>query len=483
MKVSKWPIYFADNLILGNQASSIGVATLWTPKEHFAKKLDTKSYKVVGQLYSGTGINPLIRNVLANPTIRTIILCGLDRIHSGDALLNFVKNGLTPTGKVIGHEDTRVDKEISPEALAKFRKEVAIVDMRGVLKAEEVQKKIDTLNQDASAWSQPQIFKEDKIETEEYPCEKSGFIYRGQTVAEAWPKVLHAILKFGEIKRSNYTNATQKELLNMITVISDEDPQHIDFVDYFTFTKKDFEIYKPQVMTADPMPTVSYTYGMRMRNHDHIDQIKTIIKKLKKQPWDRQAMAVLWKVSVDNESAHPPCVNLVQAEVKYHKLQLTAYIRSNDMFRAWPQNTLALRVLQKEIADGIDYPLGLLTIISSSAHIYAENYEDAQEVVCKHYPSLPCEQDKRGNYIITRGEQKIQVLHQSPQGEKLKTYAGKTAMVIFNQIISDEGVSVLIHACDLGAELQKAEIALKLGIVYTQDRPLPYQEICKKYCQ
>jgi|SRR3989344_2305951 len=49
---------------------------------------------------------------------------------------------------------------------------------------------------------------------------------------------------------------------------------------------------------------------------------------------------------------------------------------------------------------------------------------------------------------------------------------GKTAMDIFNTIIREGFVSSLQHAADLGSELQKAEIALKLGKEYVQDSPL-----------
>ena len=49
---------------------------------------------------------------------------------------------------------------------------------------------------------------------------------------------------------------------------------------------------------------------------------------------------------------------------------------------------------------------------------------------------------------------------------------GKTAMDIFNTIIREDLVSTLQHAADLGAELQKAEIALKSGKEYVQDDPL-----------
>ena len=49
---------------------------------------------------------------------------------------------------------------------------------------------------------------------------------------------------------------------------------------------------------------------------------------------------------------------------------------------------------------------------------------------------------------------------------------GKTAMDIYNTVIREGFISSLQHAADLGAELQKAEIALKLGKEYIQDSPL-----------
>ena len=49
---------------------------------------------------------------------------------------------------------------------------------------------------------------------------------------------------------------------------------------------------------------------------------------------------------------------------------------------------------------------------------------------------------------------------------------GKTAIEIINTIISEEMISSLQHAADMGIELCKAEIALKGGIKYVQDDPL-----------
>lgn len=53
-----------------------------------------------------------------------------------------------------------------------------------------------------------------------------------------------------------------------------------------------------------------------------------------------------------------------------------------------------------------------------------------------------------------------------------KVIIGKTAIEVFNTIIREKLVSTLQHAADIGAELQKAEIALKNNLEYTQDDPL-----------
>ena len=53
-----------------------------------------------------------------------------------------------------------------------------------------------------------------------------------------------------------------------------------------------------------------------------------------------------------------------------------------------------------------------------------------------------------------------------------KKIVGKTAEEVFNTIIREGLVTIKQHAADLGKELEKAEIAMKLGIDYVQDSPL-----------
>ncbi len=88
----------------------------------------------------------------------------------------------------------------------------------------------------------------------------------------------------------------------------------------------------------------------------------------------RRAIAFTWDVVDDINAKSAPCLDLVNAIVQDNKLFLTCYIRSNDMYRAWPQNAFGLRQIQKIIADGVGIKMGKLCIVSNSAHIYERDF-------------------------------------------------------------------------------------------------------------
>ena len=49
---------------------------------------------------------------------------------------------------------------------------------------------------------------------------------------------------------------------------------------------------------------------------------------------------------------------------------------------------------------------------------------------------------------------------------------GKTAIKIVNTLIREKFISTLQHAADMGIELHKAELSLKYGFKYIQDKDL-----------
>src|SRR3989344_543157 len=86
-----WPVYYTNDLIIGDPAKNVGVVTLWTMRKQIADGLDPGSFAVVGNLYSTMGINWIVRNTLANPNVRYLIVCGQDLTRSGEELITFFK--------------------------------------------------------------------------------------------------------------------------------------------------------------------------------------------------------------------------------------------------------------------------------------------------------------------------------------------------------------------------------------------------------
>lgn len=458
-----WPVYFKDQLIVGNPESSVSICALWTIKELVAQNLNKESFAVCGQLYSKEGIRYLFRNILANPRIRFLILCGNDQSGSGKALLETFEKGVSP------------DPKIPREVFEVLLKNVRIIDKRGEAKSEEIKKIIEGLEQKSEFWTEPQVFEEEMLlQTVAFPTDPSVFKPRHPTVAACWPWILKHIMRFGVEKKTDY-GVKEKEILNLAAVIYNEDPKNLGFAPYFTFTAEEFAKYAPQILNPEPIEGVSYTYGERLRNYHGIDQIKEgIIEKLKESINSRRTVACTWDVEKDIKHQQPPCINLVQGLVQNNLFHMTVYIRSNDMFKAWPQNALALRQLQGIIAQEIKTELGGLTTISASAHIYEQDFEKANEIIKKYGSALSCVWDPRGNFVIGLDKEKKEIIasHCSPDGVKIAEYRGKTAQEIYHQLDSDLAVSQISHAFDLGEELYKAEVALKLDKEYRQDNPL-----------
>ena len=457
-----WPIYFRERLKIGNLESGVGIVTLWTHHSGVCERIPDEYFSVAGQLYTKRGIDFIFRNILANPRVRYLVICGKDRTGSGEALLNF---------------------EVLDKSLENFvgviKKNVKMIDLRGERRGEGVLKVIKTLKP-LPPFGEPQILPEPEIKLSEgFPNDLSLIKIRRQTIGEAWVEVLKNLLKFGvkseaihhyfDRKANDY-----KELLNLVVAVEEENPAKPKIYEFFPFSRRDLDNYFQEFL-APERGDEPCTYGERLLNYDGLNQVEKMVEKLRRFPYDKGALAVLWQPKIDNfpvrEPWRTPCLTLIQGQCFGKKLYLTAYFRSNDMFAAWPLDAFALRLLQKKIADEVGVGLGSLVTISNMAHLYDHDFAAAANVV-KENDKLHCGWDPRGNFAIRLDDGLIRVEHLSPDGILLQKFEGKTATEIYQKLDQCLAVSLLSHAFDLGAELQKAEIALKFGIPYTQDQPL-----------
>jgi len=156
-------------------------------------------------------------------------------------------------------------------------------------------------------------------------------------------------------------------------------------------------------------------------------------------------------------------------------LNLAVWIRSNDIMKAWPMNAIALRTIQRNVARELGLRLGVLITNSMSAHIYEQDFETARSVL-KHRSFNPLTFDPRGNIVVSVSGQSIQAAHTDTHGIVLKTYSSLAPARLMRELAQDGAISSVAHALDIGAEIQKAHVAIKNNIPYVQDHELIFNK-------
>ncbi|MDP3057323.1 MAG: thymidylate synthase [bacterium] len=474
-----WPIYYSDSLIKGNPESEIGITTLWTPAKLIADKIDPKLFSVVGQLYSKEGINFILRNILANPRIRYIIVCGTELSGSGKALVDFFAKGVDKDNNIIGNDFAAIHKEIPLEAIEMVRKNVKCENLIGVADAEKIIEKIKNYKPEGKPFSEPQTFPEPKNDLAvSFPGEDTVFPIRHKYIGGAWLEILKHIQRFGTI-RNNFYGGSVREIFNIAAVVTDEDSFNPKIFPYMQVCKKEIEKYCQYILNGNKGDEV-YTYGERLWNYKGINQVEdVIIPYLKKYPTDRAAVAMMFDLAVDHKASRAPCMCMVQAATLGDKLNLTAYFRSHAVFSGWVLNAFGLRRLQKYIADKLNLKIGTLTVFSNCAHIYDNEWSAAEKIVKDHGNNFEVILDPRGYFMISLDKKEIVAKHYSPDGRFLEEFRQdgmipKSAMALYAKLAAANTVSVISHAFDLGVELEKAEFAIKLGLEYSQDKELKF---------
>jgi len=466
-----WPIFYKDDLKISNLDSSIGICTLWTKKDIIFTRLSENKYAVCGNLYTIQGINPMIKNILANPRIRKIVLCGADLMKSGEALINFIKYGIDENRKIINSSGF-IDDDINQELVESLRNNIEIIDMRG--REREIPLVLSNLDDNPTPFMEPIFIKEvDTIKAETY-SEETSFKVIGKSIGETWLKMLDIVMKFGEVKGTEY-NMNQREVINLIAIVEGDDEK---ISDWLPITEEDLENYFANFFGEAEDFGVTYTYGERLtaypfRSGKRLNQIEYAVSYLKENKNTRRAIAFVWNVEKDSFIGNePPCITQISWLVKNNKLYQTAIIRSSDVYGAWHINAFGLRRIQREIAEKVGLELGSLITISISAHVYENNWKEAENILNKFYrgKQMLLEEDKNGYFLIKLENDEIVVEHRVSDGRKSSyEFKGKKAQVLYKKILNENLISRMDHAAYLGYELARAEDALKKVKPFVQD--------------
>lgn len=463
-----WPVEYADQLILGNPTSNAAVCCLWSSKNQLRKVLHPESYCVIGNLYSRAGINPMLRNILSNPSIRYLVLTGKSLTDSDNALLNFFKHGIGSDWRIINN-GAQIDFNLPAEALSEVRRSIQLFDLRGTPQFESEYHKLIGRLDPLPPFAEPRSFPKTPPKSKTFPSEFVGFVVRQRTVYQAWSEAIWTVMTFGGTTATDY-GLEQKEVLGLLSII-EEPALTLSRVPHWSpFTAEDVENYVQKFFDPQRQSDVAYNYGYRLQSHWGEDQLQSIAAELRRSGSSRRAVASLWDPHEDGRSSDPVCLTTIQAVVRGGQLYLMTYIRSNDMFRAYPLNAAALAALQLRVAESLgDVEAGPLAILSYSAHIYSDCWEEcrfATEEAAKLHSKF--EQDQRGSFVFSIENAHLIANHYSPSGDLVQSFRAKSEKELNAMVLPF--ISRVDHAMYLAREIARLAYAFERGERYEQDQ-------------
>lgn len=120
-----------------------------------------------------------------------------------------------------------------------------------------------------------------------------------------------------------------------------------------------------------------------------INQFNEAYNQLRKDPDTRQATIVLFDPFKDYRvTKDKPCTNLMRFMIRDGKLNMTTFMRSNDVWFGYPYDVFNFTMLQEIMASLLNIEVGTYTHIADSFHIYEMHFEKALEVISENQELL-----------------------------------------------------------------------------------------------
>ena len=487
------PLYFGDRLITVNPRGVIGVVTLWSKPEYVLERfreagvdLDpaTSPIAVFGTLY-GNGLREMLRNLLYNPQIQMLLICGHDRSGSRKELENFFTSGvmeieenspirfMSEAGlkysprRIVGTQrllDPLVTREHFPPS---FEPPRYIGDPKEEATLENIRAFFGNWRPTPGfAPKRPkQVPPLPEVETQYFPGNTRAHQVVQEKPLAAWLDLLHIITRFG--RRVSLKKGERLELQNVKVVVEEPEPAGREELLALNLDADRLDRYYQEFLQGELRPDEAYTYGHRLRTYFGIDAVEILAQRLRKDAEDRKAYFTLWDNNRDLTAKESrPCFVSAFFRNFQEQLTLTATFRTHNAMDAWLLNFYGLMALQGEVARRVGRPPGAITVFSHSISIDPKELDRALTVVGKRKWKMHL--DPMGYFRVTLDGNEILVEHRA-EDVTLKEYRGRTAVGLQHQIARDVAVSDINHAMYLGRQLARAELALKEGREFVQD--------------
>lgn len=456
-----WPLFSRGDLTILNPKSPVGVCVLWSEKHvMLAKHLASvqKEIAIAGNLYSIFGVGILIRNFLAHPTLRYLIVTGAE-LGGGKATLQRLGNDSTVAKKLF-LEDRHVER---------FLDQVKIIFTSN----QDIARLINEAGFRDSSFErrpfEPIVVPIPEPKTVIFPSSRSGHVIHARTIGEGYRLLLHEIRRFGHMTAPDSEGHRRQELWELHMIITDQDPVDFGSVPHPEFDAERMERYCVDFWEGTEPKEEAYRYGHIIRHEFGGDQITRIVEAFREKPETFRTVISLWNPHIEEGSIRmkdPPCLIILHPRLIGDRFELWAYIRTNDMLAGWPANAMALRYFQYRLLGILrgalgrsDLALGDLDITSGSAHLYERSFLIADQMIQKRGTPLGLHIDQKGSFAIGVEGGEIVVRHFNLSTELLQVFRGRTAEELERKL--SPFISQVSHALYVGRELMKAEQQLR----------------------
>ncbi len=145
---------------------------------------------------------------------------------------------------------------------------------------------------------------------------------------------------------------------------------------------------------ADAQGELGPVYGRQWRSWPapdggSIDQIASLVERLKTEPWSRRHIVCAWNVADIDRMALAPCHCLFQFYVAGDRLSCQLYQRSADVFLGVPFNIASYSLLTHMVAQVCGLQAHEFVHTFGDAHIYTNHFSQIEQQLTREPRPLP----------------------------------------------------------------------------------------------
>lgn len=489
MRLRFEPIYCREHLSVINPYGTVGLITLWSRVDVILERLrrrgvdldpSTSPIAALGTLY-GNGLRELLRNLLYNPQIDTLVVYGRNRSGSLEELQAFFERGLEPyTEAPVSYEPT----PLGTPAPVRIRSTRRVIDN---LVRPELFERTPVIHYFGSPQANPDAYDLVRflrgyrpepppsgrrvriplplVRVSCFPSNSRAHTIIAEDPLTAWKDLVATIQRFGV--PVILAKGERRELQNVKVIVEKPAAVPDSFLSRYGFDPERLRRYQHDILSGSIEPDETYNYGNRLRAYFGVDSIAEVVRRLRNDPQDRKAYAVLWdpRRDLSAQSGHPCLVSLFFRTFQ-GVLTLTAVFRTHNALDAWMVNFYGLMAVLDSVSRSVPLPAGPITVFSHSISIDPGQMDRAALIAAEK--TFRYREDFMGYFRITLDGDAILVEHR--HGDvTLKTYRHAKASRIQHELVRDIALSDINHALYLGRQLERAERCLKDGTPFVQE--------------